>query len=694
MSHDTLFVHTRSAPTLQEARKLHCLLLVHGHLHPENPTSPVLGPQLVGTYATLRGGPQEALLLFAHLPAKTKSPFACNSLLKGLLHAAHFSQALHFYHDVMVPQGLLPDNFTYPLLLRACSALRDVEQGRRIHRSIASPNPNIYTQCALVDMFAKCGSLREAREVFDGMPARDLVSWGAMICGTARSGDWRGALGLFGRMRDEGFGLDPPVAAAVIPACGRLGALGLGTGLQCCAVKSGIDGDLCVSNALVDMYCKCGRTGAARRLFRGMERRDVFSWSSLIAGCSQNGEHGDSLGLFAEMVGSGIKPSSVTIASVLPSLSKLKLIERGKEIHGYAVRNGCESDVFVASAVVDLYCKCGRIKDAEPIFGSMLEKDIGIGNSMITGYAANGHADSALDTLGRVVARGVRPDTATIVTVLPLCNRFAMLRQGKELHGYAVRSGLGSEVAVNNSLLDMYCKCGRLELGEKVFEQMKERDTVTYNTVIAAFGMHGSGDRAVSFFDRMEDAGIEPDKVTFVALLSACSHAGLVDRGLFFYNSMVDDYGVVPDMEHYSCVVDLYGRGGRLDDAWDFIRKMAVEPGVDVLGSLLGACRVHKRMDLAERISCWLFEKDLEDPGYHVLLANIYADAGRWSDARKVRAMLKGKGMAKKPGNSWVQVGGRVHSFLARDGSHPEFGKIRETIHILLFEMKNDEGNE
>ncbi|URE26966.1 PPR repeat [Musa troglodytarum] len=309
---------------------------------------------------------------------------------------------------------------------------------------------------------------------------------------------------------------------------------------------------------------------------------------------------------------------------------------------------------------------------------------------MIAGYVLDGDVHSAFQTLRRIHRSGLRPNYVTVVTVLPLCNRFAMLNHGKELHGYVTRGGLSSVVSVNNSLIDMYCKCGCLEHGKKVYTQMINRDIVTYNTIIAALGMHGHGNQAVMFFDHMKKERINPDRVTFIALLSACSHAGFIDRGFSYYNSMTEDYGILPDMEHYSCMVDLYARSGYLDDAWEFIKSMPVDPDIDVLGSLLSACRIYKRIDLAEFISMRIFEKKPEDPGYYVLLSNIYAAVGRWADVKKVRAMIKDKGLMKKPGNSWVQVGQCIHSFLAKDKTYTEHGMLQDILRILSLEMREE----
>ncbi|OAY62814.1 Pentatricopeptide repeat-containing protein, chloroplastic [Ananas comosus] len=497
----------RSSPTLTLPllRQLHALLLVHGSSH-------VPHSQLLRAYVG-NGAVRDALHVFDHMPRR--STFAYNSIIKGFVDLGRSSDALCFYND-MIREGFKADNFTYPLVLKACTGVSDIDRGREIHKCVEFEgvfSSNVFVRCALVDMYAKCGSLVAAREVFNEMPVRDLATWGAMICGTMQGGDWSEGLVLFRRMRSEGFGIDSAILATVIPACGRLGAPGLGMALHGLVVKFGVIGDLCVANALIDMYCKCGDTQIADRLFRTMEFKDVISWSSLIAGYLQNNEFAKSLGLFVEKMESGLTPNSVVIASIMPSVSELKLFKLGKEIHGYAVRRGHERDRFVASAVIGFYCKNGLMREAESIFRTVSDGDIAIGNSMITGYALQGDLDSATTTLRRIQEMGFRPDSVTIVSVLPLCNRFTMIDQGKELHAYATRAEFGSVVSVNNSLMDMYCKCGFVEFAKKIFDTMTERNTVTYNIVITALGMHGRGEEGIEFFDHMKEQSIEPDKV-------------------------------------------------------------------------------------------------------------------------------------------------------------------------------------
>ncbi|XP_042483351.1 putative pentatricopeptide repeat-containing protein At3g01580 [Macadamia integrifolia] len=690
--YNSLFSHLRSPNNLSEAEKVHGVLVVHGFFL-NGRADPKLGAQLVNIYVgydRLQG----ALHVLDQLPQKNN--FAWNAILRGLVNAGHFSDALEFYHS-MLREGSSPDNFTYPLVLKACSGLSALEEGRRVKEAIQfnesryNVKPNIFVACAMIDMFAKCGSLSEARKIFDGMPSKDLVSWSVMICGAVQNGEWFEALCLYRRMNLEGWRPDSVIVATVLPACGRLGAQHLGMTLQGCAVRRGFADDLYVSNALIDMYCKSGDIHEACRVFCHMINKDAVSWSTLIAGHMQNSEYCDGLMLYLEMKAMGIRSTAVTVASVLPALANLKLLRQGKEMHNYVLRHGLESDTFVGSALIDMYGNCGSMREAGFIFEMMSDRDITIWNSMIVGHVLNGNVDLAFGILRRIKESKLRLNSVSILSILPLCTRMGTLRQGREIHGYATRNSLVSLVSVGNSLIDMYCKCGYLELGLRIFNQMVETDIVTFNTIIVANGIHGHGEQAFSFFDQMRDAGIRPNKVTFIALLSACSHAGLMDRGWFLYNTMVYDCGILPDMEHYACMVDLLGRSGHLDDAWEFIRRMPVEADIDVLGCLLGACRVHNRVELAEQVSRRIFQKNPEDSGYYVLLSNIYASSGRWADAARIRAMLKYKGLLKKAGNSWIQIGCHVHSFRARDRIHPESKRIQEVLESLVLEMK-DEG--
>ncbi|XP_068660684.1 putative pentatricopeptide repeat-containing protein At3g01580 [Aristolochia californica] len=690
-SHNHLLSVLRFPQGLRESRKVHGLLLVTGLLHLDSSID--LGSELINAYVSL-GSLQDAFLLFRQRPSK--NVLSWNSFLRNFVIVGGYKEALQCF-QLMLRDGPVPDNFTYPLVLKSCSGLSELERGREIKNLIYSNEryygrkANIFVECALIDMFCKCGSLNEARESFDRMSQRDLVSWTAMICGIVQHGNWIEALDLFRKMRLEGFTPDSVIVAAVLPASGRLGALKQGMGLHGFSFINGYMSDLCVANALVDMYCRCGMINHACALFYSMEVKDVISWSSLIAGHLLNEEFNEGLELFAKMIESDARPGPVTIATILPGFSHLKLFRKGKQIHGYTIRHGYELDGFVASALLDMYAKSGALRAAEFIFDSASEKDIAVWNSMLMGYAINDDAGSVFKILQRIHKSKFKPNSITVITVLPVCTQLGTMKQGREIHGYTTRNGLSSVVSVQNSIIDMYCKSGSLEHGMKAFEQMVEKDVVTYNTIIAAVGMHGHFTRASSLFTRMKEEKIRPNKLTFVSLLSACSHAGQTALGWFFYNSMSGEYGILPEMEHYSCMVDLLGRSGCLDEAWEFIQKMPVAPDIDVLGSLLGACRIHKKIEIAELVANRIFDMQPTDPGYYVLLSNIYAAARRWADVLKVRNMVKEKGLAKKPGNSSIQVGCGIHLFNARDRSHKQIDEIHKNLKNLLLQMK-DEG--
>ncbi|CAM0906938.1 unnamed protein product [Alopecurus aequalis] len=652
VSHASLLLRLRSGPALAEARRLHAALLVGGHRH-----GTVLAAQLVQVYARL-GEIGHALRVLDGMPRKNS--FAWNAAIKGLVDAGRFSEALEKYWEMVGDDLVAADGFTYPPVIKACAALGAVEEGRLIREHVEAgvargdSTPNKFLQCALVDMFAKCGCLGEARSMFESMQERDLATWTAMIGGAVHVGDWLNAMSLFNQMRSEGFCADSVIIAAVIPACGRVRELRAGTALHGCAIRCGVADDTCVCNALVDMYCKCGFLEMADYLFRSIRFKDVVSWSTLIAGYSQNGMYHVSVNLFVEMVAAGLKPNSYTMASMLPSLSELKLLRHGKEIHGFSLRNGLDQSEFLGSAFIDFYSRQGFIRKAQTVFELMPKTDIVIWNSIIAGNAVYGDTDSALCAFRALQKVGFKPDHVTVISVLPLCNHHSRLIQGKELHAYVVRNYMSSVCSVNNALIDMYCKCCCLEKGKEIFQRMTERDTATYNTLISAFGKHGHEDEAIMLFDLMRRDGIAPDKVTFVALLSSCSHAGLVDKGLYFYGSMSQDYNISPVKEHYSCVVDLYSRSGKLDDAWNFISSLREGTEIDVLGCLLGACRVHNRTDIAELVSKRIFEQNPSDPGYHILLSNIYADAGMWSDVARIRTMIEERNLKNKTGNTLI----------------------------------------
>eukprot|EP01018_Ginkgo_biloba_P037492 Gb_02031 [translate_table: standard] len=538
-------------------------------------------------------------------------------------------------------------------------------------------------------MYAKCGNLENARLVFEKMSDRDVVPWTAMIAGYTQNGHANEALTLFGQMHLAGMKPNPITMSSVLPACARLQALQQGKWIHDYIIRSGIELDVYVGTALIDMYVKCGCIESARQVFDDMSKRNECSWNSMIAGYAQNGDANEALALFHQMQLAGMTPNAVTMVSVLSTLAHSDDLQQGKRVHDYIIRTGFESNVFVGSALIDMYTKCGSIGIARQVFEKLSERDVVSWTAMIAGYAQNGYANEALTLFHQMKLAGVIPDSATMVSVLSACAHLGALQQGKLIHDYIIRCGLESDVFVGTALIDMYAKCGSVDIARKCFDKMSERDVVSWNAMIAGYGMHGHGEDALVVFSHMQQIGMKPNWVTFICVLCACSHAGLVNEGSQNFGRMKRDYCITPKMKHYACMVDLLGRAGHLDEAEDFIKKMPLEPDASVWGALLGACRIHCNVELGVLVAGRLFDLEPEDAGYYVLVSNIYAAAGRWDSVAKVRTIMKDRGLKKTPGCSLIDINNHVHAFLVGDRSHPESEKIYAMLETLTGQMED-----
>eukprot|EP01018_Ginkgo_biloba_P002796 Gb_01184 [translate_table: standard] len=701
---------------LNEGKQVHALLLVDGIGQ-----NVLLGTKLIAMYVNC-GSLVNARQVFDNWPEQNM--YSWNVMIRGyVLHGCCVDALTLFYQ--MQHVGILPDSFTFTSVLKACAGLLDLQQGKDIHDYIirCGFESDGLLGNALIDMYAKCGNIEDARHMFDQMSLRDVVSWNAMIAGYVRNGHFEEALKILRQMKLSGAKPNSITIASVLPACAQSAALQQGKEIHCYLIKRGIELNMFVGNALLDMYAKCGSVENARQVFDNMSQRDVVSWNAIISGYArkgcrdeamnlfcqmplvnvkpnlitwnamisrfaQNGQSDESLKLFHQMQLAGMKPDPVTLTSILSACADIAALQQGKEIYGYIIRRGFESDIIMASALLAMYAKCGKIHDARCVFDKIYQRDLVSWNAMIAGYAQNGYGNEALQLFLQMQLAGVKPDSSTIVSVLPACAHFAALQQGKEIHAYIIRNRYELNAFVVNGLIDMYAKCGNIENARQVFDKMSERDVVCWNAMIAGYGMHGHGEDALSLFNQMQQTVVKPNHITFIAVLSACSHTGLLDKGWQYFDSMSQDHHIIPTVEHYACMVDLLGRAGRLDEAYEFIEKMPLKPNAGVWGTLLSSCRVHCNIELAERVAECLFELEPENAGFHVLLSNIYAEAGRWDDVANVRTRMKDNGLRKKPGSSWIEVRNQVHSFVVGDKSHPQSKKIYAMLESLAGQMR------
>nr|KYP60492.1 hypothetical protein KK1_022898 [Cajanus cajan] len=575
----------------------------------------------------------------------------------------------------MLRAGVKPDECTYPFVLKECSDFGEVHKGREVHGVVFKFgfDGDVFVGNTLLAFYGNCGLFSDAMKVFDEMPERDKVSWNTIIGLWSLHGFYKEALGSFRAMVAAVPEIQPDLVTVVSH------------------VK--------VGNALVDVYGKCGSEKASKKVFDEIDERNVVSWNSIITSFSFRGKYMDALDVFRLMIGTGMRPNSVTISSMLPVLGELGLFKWGMEIHGFSLRMAIESDIFIANSLIDIYAKSGSSRIASIIFNKMEGRSIVSWNAMIANFAQNRLEFEAVELVRQMQAKGETPNNVTFTNVLPACYsrtndcsesislfsemillgmlpdivsfmgvisacaNLASIRQGKEVHGLLMRKLFHTHLFVANSLLDLYTRCGRIDLATKVFDRIQNKDVASWNTMILGYGMLGELETAINLFEAMKEDGVEYDSVSFIAVLSACSHGGLIEKGRKYFK-MMHDLNIEPAHTHYACMVDLLGRAGLMREAADLIRGLSIVPDTNIWGALLGACRIHGNIELGHWAAEHLFKLKPQHSGYYILLSNMYAEAERWDEANKVRELMKSRGAKKNPGCSWVQTGDQVHAFL------------------------------
>ncbi|KAL6956571.1 hypothetical protein U1Q18_040653 [Sarracenia purpurea var. burkii] len=574
-----------------------------------------------------------------------------------------------------------------------------------------------------IRIYINSGDLRRARQLFDTISEPDLRSWTILIDAYTERGFPKEAIKLYAELHKKDIQPDKLLLLSVAKACAASVDINKAKEIHENSIKLGFGSDLVLGNALIDMYGKCRCSEGAVKVFARLHVKDVISWTSL-ASCFVNcGLPRDALRAFREMGLHGVKPNSVTLSSVLPGCSDLKDLSSGKEIHGFVVRNGLGDNVFVSSALVNMYASCLSIKHAQLVFENMSQPDVVAWNAILTAYFLNGECKKALCVFQRMRTEGVKlhyaswnaviggcmqngltkaaleildqmqdfgfkPNQITITTLLPACITLESLRGGKEIHGYVFRHWFLEDVTVTTALVFMYAKCGDLELGRRVFNMMHMKDAISWSTMIFANSMHGDGEEALSLFHRMLFCGMKPNAMTFTGVLSGCSHSRLVDEALSIFHSMRSDHLIEPDAEHYSCMVDVLSRAGRLNEAYEFIQNMPTEATAGAWGALLGACRIYKNVDLGRLAAKRLFEIEPNNPGNYIQLSNIFVAAKLWEEASETRKLMRDRGIVKIPGCSWVEVRNKVHTFVAGDKRNDHRDEISRFLDELGEKMR------
>lgn len=546
--------------------------------------------------------------------------FSWNVAIRGYLDTENPKEVFFLYKQMLRSNGLRPDNYTYPLLLKSCSRLLWIWMGHELlgHVYQLGFDSDIFVHNATIHMLVSCGELDVAHKVFAESCVRDLVSWNSLINGYVRSGKVHEALRIYREMETGRIEPDEVTMIGVISSCAQLEDLNLGREFHRCIEEKGLNLTIPLANALMDMYVKCGNLEAAEGLFDKMEKRTVVSWTTMVVG----------------------------------------------------------------------YAKFGFLDIAKSLFDEMPQKDVVPWNAMIGGYVQANRSKEALALFHKMQAMNVKPNEVTMVSCLSACSQLGALDVGIWVHRYIEKHKLSVNVTLGTALVDMYAKCGNVAKALQVFNEMPGRNSLTWTSIIGGLATHGNAHDAISHFSQMIDHGLVPDEVTFLGVLSACCHGGLVEEGRKFFNQMNSTFNLPPKLKHYSCMVDLLGRAGLLEEAEQIIKNMPIEADAVVWGALFFACRVHGNVEMGERAALKLLELDPLDSGIYVLLANMYGEAKMWEKAGEVRKMMRERQLDKTPGCSSIEVDGNVYEFIVRDKSHPRANHIFECLTQLTRQLK------
>nr|XP_043611491.1 pentatricopeptide repeat-containing protein At3g63370, chloroplastic [Erigeron canadensis] len=629
---------------------------------------------LIGMYAKC-GDLNSAKMLFEEMSEKA-DVVSWNSISLAYLSLGQYAEALRVFRDMQIAQ-VVPNTYTFVATLQACEKSSYVMFGKEIHAFLLKSDYYLdrYVGNALVVMYTKCGKMKEAARIVNGMGEKDSVTWNSLLSGFVQNDLYDEAVALFHRMQVMGHKPDRYSVISMVSTIGRLGSLLSGLEVHAYAVKSGMICDLQVCNSLVDMYAKCHKMDYAETLFKRIRFKDDILWKTIITGYAINGYHSKALMLFRQAQMNGIERDSTLIASIVQVCGELKLNSIVKEIHGCIIRKGLH-DIVLENTLINTYGKCGYLDYACRVFELIDVKNVVSWTTMMCCLVQNGLANEALDVFNSMKEIHIKPDSVTLLALLSAVAELSALRKGKEVHGYIIRNGFVLHGRISSSLVDMYASCGSLKDSLKMFGCIEVKDLVLWTSMVNAYGMHGMGKEAVRLFNRMVAQKFQPDHVSFLAILYACSHSLLIDEGKWFFQSMVYDYGLNPWPEHYTCMVDLLGRANKLDEAFLFVKNMEINPNVEIWRSLLGACKVHSNVELGTVAAKKLLELDSYDIKNFVLVSNFYTLCEQWDDLDYIRKKMKRKGLKKDPGCSWIEIANKLHVFTASDKSHQESDEI------------------
>ncbi|CAN4088076.1 unnamed protein product [Withania somnifera] len=505
----------------------------------------------------------------------------------------------------------------------------------------------------ILRFYALNNNIISARNLFDKTPHRTIYLWNSLIRAYARAHNFRAAFSLFKDMLRSDIKPDNFTFACLVRASSENFDVHSLRILHGGVVLSGLQWDFICSSQLVSAYSRLGCIVDASKVFSGITEPDLVLWNSMISGygCLGNLEKG--IELFSRMQNMGVRPDEYSMVGLIMTIDDPNVLKIGEAIHGFCLRVGVESNDHVSSLLVSMYSRCKRMDSACCVFGSLVEPDLVTWSALISSVSLCGDRVKALDFFREMNMKGGKADASLIATVLTACSQLANVQPGSEIHSYAFRHGYHLEVMVSSALMDMYSKCGFLELGYQVYNTMTIKNIVSYNSIISSLGLYGLASQAFQVFEKALEEGHKPDESTFSALLCACCHAGLVNDGREYFIRMKDQFGIPANTEHYVYMVKLLGMEGQLREAYELVQSLQEPIDSGIWGALLSCCDAHRNYELADIVACRLFGNMLENSSYRVMVSNMYASDGRWDLVNKLRVDTRSPKL-KLPGKSWI----------------------------------------
>lgn len=709
-------------PVCARARALGAGMSLHSYAIKNGLESDTLvGNSLVSMYAKSGLICDDANAVFRMIAEK--DVVSWNAMIAGFAENKFTGEAFKLF-CWMLKESAVPNYATIANILPVCAGLEENAAhrfGKEIHCYILHRPElmdNISATNALMSFYLRTRQMNKGEYLFARMKSRDLVSWNSVIAGYSSNGESLKALELFHDfMSVAALRPDHVTLLSILPACSHLCNLKVGKQIHGYLVRHpGLIEDTAVGNALISCYAKCNDVKSAYRIFSLISKRDLISWNSMLDAFAESGQENEFVNMLKFMFKEEITPDSITIISTVQICATLSRVDKVKEAHAYSIKSHIllgNTELKLMNALIDAYGKCGNLlyassmfkslsedrnvitcnsmisgyvncgshDNAHMIFKTMSEKDLTTWNLMVRVYAENDHHSEALSLFLELQSSGLKPDALTIMSILPVCSQIASIHFLKQCHGYVVRACF-DDAHLLGTLVDIYSKCGSIDSAYNIYKSAS-KDLVMFTAMVGGYAMHGMGFEALGVYYNMLELGIEPDHVIITTILSACSHAGLLNEGLKIYDSIEELHRIEPTMEQYGCVVDLLARAGRVNDAYSFVTSMPVEANANIWGTLLGACRNHHEVEIGCDVADRLFAMEANNIGNYVVMSNLYAANARWDGVVETRKLMKTRELKKSAGSSWIEVEGRNNVFIAGDCSHP----CRNSIYSTLFNL-------